>query len=175
MTTLQTLADFADLLAFIRDIPTEIPEIILYGSGDGATYATWLKQLYPDLITGVIAYGPKLNAVLDFADFYPDVVNTVVEVNEDCADIIAHAFDEIGLLLDAGQATIVQSILNFNPNADLNNSLDVFSMYFFIAGTLSTDFISSKYDHLSRIKLFHFFIFFSYFSAHKASTKLVQC
>lgn len=175
LTTLQTLEDFADIIRFIRKIPQSTPKIILYGIEDGAAYATWLKVLYPKIVTGVIAYGPKLNAVLDFADYYPDVFNTIDGIDSDCNDIIEGALEDIGALLEAGQASEVQRILNFNPNANLNNTLDVFSMYFFVAETISASFVASKYVLLMNyLQDDNNLNFFFNLLVHKASTKLVR-
>lgn len=151
MTILQTLADFAEVIEFLRIVPDEVPHVILYGSDNGAAYATWLEQLYPDIITGVIAYGAKLTAVLDFGEFYDDITNTVAEIDLECGEIIGGAFEEIGELIDAGQAEEIQRILKLASPPDLNNTQYVASLYSFIAETLAENFIASKYDYLKFI------------------------
>lgn len=53
LTIEQSLADIATFIQFIQSEVGFDSKVILFGSGYGATMATWARKKYPHLVSGV--------------------------------------------------------------------------------------------------------------------------
>lgn len=66
----------------------------------GATYAVWCKKIYPDIIDGVIAYGPRLEAQIEFPEFFA-IIGATIDSGENviCGEIFTDAIRQLNELI----------------------------------------------------------------------------
>lgn len=118
----ETLADFANFIRELRNNEEDPIKIFLFGEDIGASYAVWTKKIYPDIIDGVIAYGPRLEAKIEFPEFYA-IVGATIDVGENviCGEIFTNAMEQLSELVDAEEGDRIQEIFGLSNSLDTND------------------------------------------------------
>lgn len=127
LTVEQSLADIAVLLTTIRrDVNDTDAPIVLWGTGYGATLATWAKQRYPHLITGVLASSGIFEYQTHSNEQY-EHLSSVIRIigGQECTNTVSTAFEQIETLVRAFELEKVTEDLNLChfPTPRINEDL----------------------------------------------------
>lgn len=123
----QVLADMIEIIHFIRQAGSQqgVTKIILYGRGLGASYAIWIKQEKPDLVDGVLAAYPLLEAKVENAEYFEFVSETLIEEANECASSIHEAFEELNLLIENNEDGVIAKYFHLSNPLNTTNLFDV--------------------------------------------------
>lgn len=134
------VADTGNFIQFVRERVSLVGSnnIILFGDDFGGSLAIWAELNYPDLIDGVIAYGPPLEARVAFPEYLTVGLETVSAETPLCAPIYNGAFSQIADLIAAGEGEQLQAYFNLVSPVETDNWRDVGIFYYVILEILST-------------------------------------
>ncbi|KAL7049814.1 hypothetical protein ACKWTF_003864 [Chironomus riparius] len=136
----QALADLAHFIVTIKQTfpGAENSGVILVGCSYSGTMVTWFMQKYPHLIKGAWALSGPLLAQVDFVEYQEVVSRAIHQVGgENCSNTIRNAFEQMETLAEQGNATELQRLFKLCKPLDLNNDLDVWSLFGDVASTWS--------------------------------------
>ncbi|GAB0088476.1 thymus-specific serine protease [Sergentomyia squamirostris] len=111
LRTDQALADMETIVEFVKESDENLNEakVIAAGIGQGSALGVWLRQARPDLIDGVWASSPRMDAQVDFSDFG---TNTAVSIRiyggMTCYNNLAAAFAEMEDHFDNGNYEVLR-------------------------------------------------------------------
>lgn len=110
----QIVADIAVLIGAVRDeLDAPDANVILWGTGYGASLATWARREYPDLVEGVWSSSGIFQQVLMTSEPYESLSRTIRAVGGDeCAENVANAFIEFEYLLRTYEWFFVEDSLD---------------------------------------------------------------
>lgn len=118
--------------------------MFVFGYGLGGSYATWLRQKYPFLVNGAIAWNAPLRASVDFGEYLLDAAHTVGRETPECGEIFLNGFSELDELIDNGEGAHLQELFNLNETLATDNALDVASFVSGLARTFAIYVATSK-------------------------------
>lgn len=118
----ETLADVAN---FVRSLRNESNKIILFGEDTGASFSVWTKKIYPDIIDGVLAYGPRLEAQIEFPEFFAVVGETLQNTSSQCEHFFMNALDELEDLIVENDGEKIQELFGLEAPLDTLDEKEV--------------------------------------------------
>lgn len=122
MNIQETLADVANFVNFIRN---DTNKIILFGEDTGASIAVWAKKIYPNIIDGVLAYGPRLEAQIEFPEYFAIVEETLRNTSSECTDIFIDALAELENLIADNDGKQIQNLFGLSAPLDTSDTKEV--------------------------------------------------
>lgn len=110
----QMVADIGELVEEVRDeLDAPDANVILWGTGYGASLATWARREFPDLIQGVWSSSGIYNQTLWTQEPYESLSETIREIGGDeCAEDVENAFVEFEYLLRTYEWFFVEDSLD---------------------------------------------------------------
>lgn len=110
----QMVADIGELVDAVRDeLNAPDSNVILWGTGYGASLATWARREFPDKIQGVWSSSGIFEQTLMTNEPYESLSRTIREIGGDeCAENVANAFLEFEYLLRIYEWFFVEETLD---------------------------------------------------------------
>lgn len=145
----QALADLAHFITFAKEsFPgAQDSGVILVGCSYSATMVTWFQQKYPHLSNGAWALSGPLHAKVDFVEYMEVVSRAIHEVGgEKCSSRIKRAFEQLDYFVEQGNATELTRIFKLCSPLDLNNQIDIWSLFGDVGGAWS-GYVQYYYRH----------------------------
>ncbi|XP_052784512.1 putative serine protease K12H4.7 isoform X2 [Mya arenaria] len=96
LSSRQALADVASFVDYIKEFymyHLKGSKVIVFGGGYAGSLAVWMRSKYPYVVDGAVASSPPLTAIMDFADYYVGVANSLSSVSPACRANIKTATD----------------------------------------------------------------------------------
>lgn len=131
MTVEQSLSDIATFINAIRTAHNgRYARVILWGSGYGATLATWARKRYPHLVDAVWS-SSGIFEIEAFTFSQYDLLQYVIYDNggEECRDLVLSVFRIFEYLIEQGNGEYIQSRLNLCTPVDVTSSGDIGAVY----------------------------------------------
>lgn len=101
--------------------------MIVVGGSYSGSIATWLRQLYPEKITGAWASSAPLLAQLDFPE-YMKVVTSVLKREPECQELIKEAFSSLDSLILMKDEFTLNNTFNLCNDLNFTNTLDILTL-----------------------------------------------
>lgn len=135
----QSLEDYAALITRIRQELEEFGSdiVLALGHDTGSSIATWMRQLYPELVFGTWASSAPLYAKMAFPEFLTDIADTYRSHNETCYTTIQQAFQQLEELFEAGNTEEVRNIFGLSYTPDADNAVELGLFTGILANTIS--------------------------------------
>lgn len=139
LTIEQTLADYHEITSFIKSFyGNGNNPVVVIGYALSASYAVWLRKLYPDDFNFVVASGPQLDAKLEFSEFIDDIFDNLIQYgSSECVNIIDDAFEELLSLIAANNGDQIQEIFTLRESLDTTNPKEVSHFFEFLLNDIS--------------------------------------
>ncbi|XP_063709094.1 thymus-specific serine protease-like [Culicoides brevitarsis] len=125
----------ADLAAFIQWFKANVAgmensKVILFGGSYAGTMAAWMRQKYPNLVTGSWASSAPLKAKVDFFE-YKEVMGYAFKTigGQYCYDRLEQAFAEMERLVAIRDVRRIEQDFQLCIQLDVNNKLDVWNLF----------------------------------------------
>ncbi|KAK3923008.1 Putative serine protease K12H4.7 [Frankliniella fusca] len=104
----QILLDVSSFLEQL-DLHGTHRKVVLFGAGFGGAIATWARQRFPTMVSGVVASGATLQALYDTYSYFPvvsDAIDWYHRKDMDCLQYVQRAFNLLNqaLLTKSGRA-----------------------------------------------------------------------
>lgn len=131
LTIEQTLADYREITNHVKfNFGNGNNPVITIGYALSASYAVWLRKLYPEDFNFVVASGAQLEAKLEFAEFYEDIIENFNNfATGRCLTIIDYAFENLLQLISDNRGDEIQEIFQLREPLDTTSPEEV--SYFF--------------------------------------------
>lgn len=128
MTIEQTLTDYINIISHVKSLflSAEDVPIIVIGTGLGGSYALWLKQQYPDIVSYAISTGAPLEARVEFPEYIEQIVYAYgVLATVRCNAIINSAFFDLIELFYENDSEQISELFKLATPLDTSNQFDV--------------------------------------------------
>jgi len=102
LTSRQALADVANIIKqFVVDgTPVASARVVVFGGSYGGSLSAWMRQLYPDLVTGAIAASAPLEPSVEFHRYYEVVEQSLWHEGSDaCVTNLREALATVSRML----------------------------------------------------------------------------
>jgi len=123
----QAVADIAFLVQTLREhLGADFPRVILWGTGYGATLATFARKRYPHLITGAFASSGRFRAEVSDESYYDNLsYNLRQHGSVQCHERVQNAFDVLEYLVQHAESDYLQERLRLCAPLETDNDQEV--------------------------------------------------
>jgi hypothetical protein len=141
LTSEQALADLAHFIVEMKETNPKLVKttgVILLGGSYSASLVTWFKQKYPHLVSGVWASSGPINSQVYFPEYFKTVAEMIELIGgSECARRIKSANNQLEKWLSEGNSAAIEENMLLCYPLNLENPLDISSMFIFIPSYLA--------------------------------------
>ncbi|KAG4071866.1 hypothetical protein HA402_006027 [Bradysia odoriphaga] len=127
LTVDQAIADIATLIHTLRDhLSSTFPRVIVWGTGYGATLATFARKKYPHLIDGAFASSGLFRAEVSDESYFDNLsYNLRHHGSDECFGRVKNAFDVLEYLIENAEGDYLQERLRLCQPLEVDNDQEV--------------------------------------------------
>uniref|UniRef100_A0A336N030 CSON003791 protein n=1 Tax=Culicoides sonorensis TaxID=179676 RepID=A0A336N030_CULSO len=128
----QALADLAKFITWFKEVTPGLYEskVIVTGASYAGSMAVWMRQKYPEIVTGSWASSAPLLAKVDFYE-YKEMMGLAFQTigSQNCYDRFWRAFTEMERLVFIGNFSRIDKEFNLCSPLNLDNQLDIWTFF----------------------------------------------